>query len=482
MVFTFYLWCRSLRTQSSGLTWGILAGLAYGYMVAAWGGFIIVGNMVAIHATLIVLLGYYSPNLYYAFTSFFIVGTTIAVNIPIVSWSPFSSLEQISLFCVFLALQGIFICEWLSAKFFPNWSWGANPIKMMTFRAVMFLIAGSALGCVVYFVLMPRNYFGGLTIRVKSLFIKHTKTGNPLVDSVAEHQPASAQAYQTYLNDMYYVSPIGFAIISLLYIDRFLGAKREYTGVHLTKWFIILYASISYYFSIKMSRLILLLGPVASVLSGIAFGFFLEWCFSEFAGFVNRLNNIFFRDPNQETGIGRCAANSHTSLNVTATTVNGNTFSTTSTTITVGSTEKKKKGFSVRRVIKWVYNLMIFRIFRLALIFLVFYQGFYQLAAFWEYSDHHAQQISQPSLMYYARGRNGEKFLVNDYKDSYDWLRNNTAPDARILSWWDYGYQIAGIANRTTIADGNTWNIEHIALLGKILTSPEEKAHSLLDT
>ena len=31
---------------------------------------------------------------------------------------------------------------------------------------------------------------------------------------------------------------------------------------------------------------------------------------------------------------------------------------------------------------------------------------------------------------------------------------------------WDYGYQISGVANRTTIADGNTWNHEHIALLG----------------
>ena len=33
------------------------------------------------------------------------------------------------------------------------------------------------------------------------------------------------------------------------------------------------------------------------------------------------------------------------------------------------------------------------------------------------------------------------------------------------------GYQISAIANRTTIADGNTWNHEHIALLGKALTT-----------
>jgi hypothetical protein len=27
----------------------------------------------------------------------------------------------------------------------------------------------------------------------------------------------------------------------------------------------------------------------------------------------------------------------------------------------------------------------------------------------------------------------------------------NTAEDARVMSWWDYGYQIAGMANRTTL-------------------------------
>ena len=34
------------------------------------------------------------------------------------------------------------------------------------------------------------------------------------------------------------------------------------------------------------------------------------------------------------------------------------------------------------------------------------------------------------------------------------------------MSWWDYGYQIAGMANRTTLVDNNTWNNSHIALVG----------------
>eukprot|EP00434_Breviolum_minutum_P039128 symbB.v1.2.034733.t1/scaffold4534.1/size38374/1 len=41
-------------------------------------------------------------------------------------------------------------------------------------------------------------------------------------------------------------------------------------------------------------------------------------------------------------------------------------------------------------------------------------------------------------------------------------------------------YQITGIAKRTSIADGNTWNHEHIATLGRTLTSSEKKAHNAI--
>merc|ERR550539_1162467 len=35
-------------------------------------------------------------------------------------------------------------------------------------------------------------------------------------------------------------------------------------------------------------------------------------------------------------------------------------------------------------------------------------------------------------------------------------------------------------AKRTSIADGNTWNHEHIATLGRTLTSPEKKAWNVI--
>jgi dolichyl-diphosphooligosaccharide--protein glycosyltransferase len=100
--------------------------------------------------------------------------------------------------------------------------------------------------------------------------------------------------------------------------------------------------------------------------------------------------------------------------------------------------------------------------------------------SFHSYSRMMAQHMSGPSIMFKTRDNAGNTIIIDDYREAYYWLRNNTPADARVMAWWDYGYQITGIANRTSIADGNTWNHEHIATLGRCLTSEESKAHKLI--
>ena len=58
---------------------------------------------------------------------------------------------------------------------------------------------------------------------------------------------------------------------------------------------------------------------------------------------------------------------------------------------------------------------------------------------------------------------------MDDFREAYYWLRQNTHEKARVMSWWDYGYQIAGMANRTTLVDNNTWNNSHIALVSYVI-------------
>ena len=60
------------------------------------------------------------------------------------------------------------------------------------------------------------------------------------------------------------------------------------------------------------------------------------------------------------------------------------------------------------------------------------------------------------------------KVIFDDFREAYYWLSQNTKPDARVMSWWDYGYQITAMANRTVLVDNNTWNNSHIAQVGKV--------------
>lgn len=72
--------------------------------------------------------------------------------------------------------------------------------------------------------------------------------------------------------------------------------------------------------------------------------------------------------------------------------------------------------------------------------------------------------------------------MFDDYREAYFWLRQNTHPDAKILSWWDYGYQMSAMANRTVLVDNNTWNNTHIATVGRALASSEEDAYPILES
>jgi dolichyl-diphosphooligosaccharide---protein glycosyltransferase len=71
------------------------------------------------------------------------------------------------------------------------------------------------------------------------------------------------------------------------------------------------------------------------------------------------------------------------------------------------------------------------------------------------------------SIVLAARGHNGGRVIFDDYREAYYWLRQNTPPDANIMSWWDYGYQITAMGNRTDIVDNNTWNNTHIVTVGR---------------
>ncbi|RAH46983.1 dolichyl-diphosphooligosaccharide--protein glycosyltransferase subunit STT3 [Aspergillus brunneoviolaceus CBS 621.78] len=87
---------------------------------------------------------------------------------------------------------------------------------------------------------------------------------------------------------------------------------------------------------------------------------------------------------------------------------------------------------------------------------------------------------SSPSVVLASRMPDGSQHIIDDYREAYYWLRQNTPHNAKVMSWWDYGYQIGGMADRPTLVDNNTWNNTHIATVGKAMSSREEVSYPIL--
>jgi dolichyl-diphosphooligosaccharide---protein glycosyltransferase len=51
-----------------------------------------------------------------------------------------------------------------------------------------------------------------------------------------------------------------------------------------------------------------------------------------------------------------------------------------------------------------------------------------------------AEVYSNPSVIIASKNQDGSRTLVDDFREAYKWLNENTKQDAKILSWWDYGY------------------------------------------
>jgi dolichyl-diphosphooligosaccharide---protein glycosyltransferase len=73
-----------------------------------------------------------------------------------------------------------------------------------------------------------------------------------------------------------------------------------------------------------------------------------------------------------------------------------------------------------------------------------------------------------------ANGGTGYRVQSKDWTDAMDWLSKNTEPNAVIASWWDYGYWITTLGNRTSLADNATLNHTRIQTIGKMFVSDEE--------
>ncbi len=79
-----------------------------------------------------------------------------------------------------------------------------------------------------------------------------------------------------------------------------------------------------------------------------------------------------------------------------------------------------------------------------------------------------------------ANGATSFRTTSNDWFDTLAWIKNNTTQNAVIASWWDYGYWITTLGERTTLADNATINSTRIERIAKAFTSEEQTGVQIL--
>jgi dolichyl-diphosphooligosaccharide--protein glycosyltransferase len=85
-------------------------------------------------------------------------------------------------------------------------------------------------------------------------------------------------------------------------------------------------------------------------------------------------------------------------------------------------------------------------------------------------------QLNSNSVPTILNGGTQWVFAYDDWKESLDWIKNNTDKNSVIGSWWDYGYWIQTLGERSTLADNSTVHSSKIKEIAQILFSSPDDA------
>jgi len=235
--------------------------------------------------------------------------------------------------------------------------------------------------------------FGGITMRYLTVLNPLARTGEPLVESVAEHQTS------TYVDN--------FTFYSFLIFFAFIGGTILLKARTFESFILLLLCITSLYFSANFSRLHILSGIWVPVLAGVGID-----------GILTAIRN---------------------------------------------NTLVKAKAV-MRNPLR--HEALIF--FGMLLTTLILVSG-----STWVAAANSPVSLASCSIP--------AKETANDWIEALTWIRENTEEDAVIISWWDYGYWIRVISDRTVLIDNATLNTTKIELVATMFMSDQDTAVEIID-
>ncbi|KAJ1396721.1 STT3 subunit of Oligosaccharyl transferase, partial [Ochromonadaceae sp. CCMP2298] len=244
LIFTFYLWVKSVHTGS--MMWSCLCALSYYYMVAAWGGYVFIINIIPIFTVIMIVGGRYSSRLYVAYSVFYTLGSLMAMTVPFVGFNVVNQAECAASHGVFAAVQVFAFVSYLFSIM------DAKVIRSLFTTLAFFLVAGVA------FALISLQLLGKIQWSGRSLTLLDPTYASkyiPIIASVSEHQPTTWTSFFFDLHILVPLAPVGLFTLFSNITDG---------GI-----FVILYGTLAWYFAGVMVRLMLTLAPIACVLAAI---------------------------------------------------------------------------------------------------------------------------------------------------------------------------------------------------------------------
>jgi len=429
---TFYLFMKAVNTGA--LQWALACCLGYLYMVACWGGYIFIINLIPIYVIVMILAGRYSHRIYVAYSTFYILGTLLSMQIRFVGFQAVQSAEHMLAAVVFLALQVYCLGQWIRSIV-------AEQVYHAFVRYFVIIVGSAFAGLGV--LLLATGYIQPWTGRFYTLLDPtYASKHIPIIASVSEHQPTAWSSYFFDLHILTVLAPLG------LYY-----CFQELTDATL---FAILYFVFAVYFSGVMVRLMLVLAPAACAMGAVGTSRLLQSFAVDLKAELAERNWIPWISDMQQAS-NASPGKKHTAGASSTSSTSGNRGRVT------GSSQGNNRASALRLEVS------------LGILFSALLLGnAYVKHCVWAASE----AYSSPSIVLAGQGPSG-RFLIDDFREAYYWLGSNAAADAKIASWWDYGYQIAGMGFRTTIVDNNTWNFTHIATVGNMLSRPEKQAYQI---
>ncbi|KAG8883022.1 oligosaccharyl transferase stt3 subunit [Tulasnella sp. 332] len=461
LMFTFYLWIRAMKDGSA--FYGAVAGIFYFYMVAAWGGYVFITNMIPLHALVLVMMGRFNSRLYVGYSSWYAIGTLASMQVPFVGFQPVKTSEHMGALGVFGLLQLVSFSELVRSHL-------ASKQFQTLLRSAVVLIG--LLGAGMVGLMTMKGWIAPWTGRFYSLWdTEYAKKYIPIIASVSEHQPTAWPSFFMDLHFLVWIFPAGVFL-----------CLKEMRDEHM---FVIIYAVMASYFAGVMVRLMLTLTPVVCITAAIAVSTLLD-TYTDAAqpndqteaqaelATIDDAASVVSAAPSTSSGApaatpkkgkkshkGEAAAPAFSTSHLTPST-SGPVPAAEHAHHSAG--ELKKPGILSLDTRFWTVVNVIF-----LLSYFVLHCTYVTSTAY-----------SSPSVILSSKNQDGSMHIIDDFREAYYWLRQNTAEDSVICSWWDYGYQIAGMADRPTLVDNNTWNNTHIATVGKIMALPEDKAYPIL--